>query len=391
MDWLLREHRPVLDLARRFLEREVMPYEPVIMERESQGLGRLLAAEEIVQLDRKAEEYGLRGIDTPESLGGFGLPAGVSIALWEILGQSAVFYLFPPDSSNLQMLLSLADSEQFKRYVEPLSRNELKMSIAVSEPEAGSDPSAMRTRAVRRGSDWVLSGQKTWISNVPAADIVIVMARTGTQEEGSKGISAFILDREIAQRTISRKIPMIGGWYTYELTFDQYVLPAAQLLGPVGGAFAAMASRLSHKRLQLAAWALGMAQRALRMMIEHVQQRRVFGELLADRQSIQWWIADSTTKIHAARLMLYDAAYKIQEGRDPRVEASMVKVYAAEAAGEVLDHAMQAFGASGLSKELPLSLMADTVRWIRVGEGPSEVHRMVIARKVMRSDFFAPR
>lgn len=368
-----------------------MPYEPVIMERESQGLGRLLAAEEIVQLDRKAEEYGLRGIDTPESLGGFGLPAGVSIALWEILGQSAVFYLFPPDSSNLQMLLSLADSEQFKRYVEPLSRNELKMSIAVSEPEAGSDPSAMRTRAVRRGSDWVLSGQKTWISNVPAADIVIVMARTGTQEEGSKGISAFILDREIAQRTISRKIPMIGGWYTYELTFDQYVLPAAQLLGPVGGAFAAMASRLSHKRLQLAAWALGMAQRALRMMIEHVQQRRVFGELLADRQSIQWWIADSTTKIHAARLMLYDAAYKIQEGRDPRVEASMVKVYAAEAAGEVLDHAMQAFGASGLSKELPLSLMADTVRWIRVGEGPSEVHRMVIARKVMRSDFFAPR
>jgi acyl-CoA dehydrogenase len=144
-----------------------------------------------------------------------------------------------------------------------------------------------------------------------------------------------------------------------------------------------MQLRLSTRRLQMAAWCIGMASRALEMMIEYAPQRSTFGQSLANRQAIQWWIADGAAKVRAARLMTYETAWKLDQGRDVRTDVSMVKVYATEMAWEILDNAMQTFGAMGMTKDLPLQLMAGQVRTMRIYDGPSEVHRWVVARDLL--------
>jgi acyl-CoA dehydrogenase len=176
---------------------------------------------------------------------------------------------------------------------------------------------------------------------------------------------------------------MIGGHVTYEIVLENCRLPASQLLGREGEGFAPMQVRLSTRRLQMAAWCIGMAQRALEMICEYAPQRVTFGAPLSERQSVQWWVADAATKIHAARLVAYDAAKKVDLGRDARVEVSMAKVFATEMAWEIVDHAMQAYGAMGMTKEMPLQMMANQVRLMRIYDGPSEVHRWVIARRLL--------
>jgi len=156
-----------------------------------------------------------------------------------------------------------------------------------------------------------------------------------------------------------------------------------KLLGVEGQGFAPMQLRLGTRRLEIAAWAIGMAQRALDMICEYAPQRSTFGAPLSERQAIQWWVADAATRIHACRLMTYDAAWKIDQGREARTEASMIKVFGTEMATDIIDQAMQTYGAMGMTKELPLQLMAATVRAMRIYEGPSEIHRWVIARQLL--------
>ncbi|HTC11666.1 MAG TPA: acyl-CoA dehydrogenase, partial [Acetobacteraceae bacterium] len=219
-------------------------------------------------------------------------------------------------------------------------------------------------------------------SRVPYADFLIVMARTG-EGKRHEGISAFIVEKGTKGFIIEREIPMIGGQRTYELVFEDCRIPGSQLLGKLGQGFAPMQLRLTVRRIQMGAWCVGITRRALDMMMDHAKQRSTFGVKLADRQAIQWWIADAALKLHACRLMVLDAAVKQDAGQDVRTEASMVKLFGTEMAQEVLDHAMQTFGAMGVAKELPLQLMMQKVRTMRVYEGPSEVHRMVIARRLL--------
>ena len=178
---------------------------------------------------------------------------------------------------------------------------------------------------------------------------------------------------------------MLGGAVTYELVLDNVRLDDSKVLGAIGQGFAPMQKRLTVRRLQIGAGCVAMASRALDMMCEHVQQREVFGQKLAERQAIQWWIADAATKIHATRLMVMDAAIKQDRGEDVRTEASMVKVFATEMATETVDHAMQSFGAMGMTRELPFAIMSQRLRLARIYEGPSEVHRMVIARRALKN------
>ena len=156
-----------------------------------------------------------------------------------------------------------------------------------------------------------------------------------------------------------------------------------KLLGKEGQGFAPMQLRLGTRRVQMAAWSIGMAQRALDMMIEYAPLRKTFGQSLAERQAVQWWISDAATKIHAARLMTYDCAWKLDSGRDVRLEISMIKAYATEMAWEIVDHAMQMHGAMGMTKELPLQLMAAKIRTMRIYDGPTEVHKWVVARNLL--------
>ena len=192
----------------------------------------------------------------------------------------------------------------------PYAQGEAKSCIAISEPGAGGDPAQMKTRAVRDDDEWVINGRKIWVSNVPKADFIILMAATDPDKGAHGGITAFIVEKGTPGFIIEREIPMLGGARTYELIMDDLRLPDSQILGEVGAGFAPMQKRLTVRRLEMGAMCVGMAQRAIDMMVEHTQQRETFGQKLSDRQAIQWWIADGATKIHAARLMVMDAAEK---------------------------------------------------------------------------------
>jgi alkylation response protein AidB-like acyl-CoA dehydrogenase len=381
---LSEEHRMVRDLVTRFVERDLMPLEPAVLAREAKGERYALTPEEEGPLLAKCRELGLWGLDVPEEFGGADLPIAALMAIEEEMGRTVTPFIFPPDSPNLHMLMAVATPEQKRKYMEPYARGTAKSAIAISEPGAGGDPTGMTTKAEMIGNEWVVNGRKIWVSRVPDADFTILMARVGS-EGGHKGITAFIVEKGTKGFEIAREIPMLGGHRTYELVFDNMRLPADAILGAVGQGFAPMQLRLNVRRLQIGAWAIGLSRRALDMMCSHVKQRKTFGALLADRQAIQWWIADAATKIHACRLMVQDAAARLDRGEDVRQAASMIKVFATEMATEVIDNAMQSFGAMGVTKELPLQLMAQKVRIMRVYEGPTEVHRMTIARRILAS------
>ena len=379
---LNEEQRMLRDLVARFVDEELMPLERQVLAREASGGTVALSDEEEAPLLATCRELGLWGLDVPAAYGGANLSNLDLMVVNEELGRTCVPFTFPPDSPNLHMLLAVADDDQKKKYLQPYAEGRAHSAIAISEPGAGADPAGMLTRAIKDGDDWVINGRKIWISRIPKADFTIVMARTG---EGKRqaGISAFIIERGTPGLIIEREIAIIGGQRTYEVVFDQCRVPASQLLGELGQGFAPMQLRLTIRRLQIGAWCTGMAVRALALLTEQVRSRTTFGALLADRQAIQWWVADIATRIHACRLMVLDAAAKQDAGRDVRTEASMIKVFATEMASDAIDHAMQAYGAMGMTKEMPLQLLATKVRTMRIYEGPTEVHRMTIARRIL--------
>ena len=377
------EYRELKDLVARFVREELMPLEPVLLKREAEGGGISMTADERARVDRRSRELGLWGLDAPEDIGGSDLPVTAMVGVNEEMGRTFVHYYLPPDTPNLRMLRLTATPEQKARYLEPFVRGEIASAIVISEPGAGGDPSGLTTRAVRDGDDWVINGRKIWISNVERADFGIVMARTAGEGGRRGGITAFLVDKGTPGFKVERRIPMLGGVYTYEIVLEDCRVPSGQLLGVEGQGFAPMQARLGARRVQMAAWSIGRAQRALDMMCEYVPQRRTFGAPLSERQAIQWWIADAATRIHACRLMTYEAAWRIDRGLEARTQVSMIKAYATEMAWEVIDHAMQAFGAMGMTKELPLQQMANEARLMRIYEGPTEVHKWVIARNTL--------
>ncbi|WER44669.1 acyl-CoA dehydrogenase family protein [Cupriavidus sp. WKF15] len=377
------EHQMLKDLVGRFVREQLIPLEPAVLAREAEGGQITLTPQEQHRLDGMSRELGLWGLDAPAEMGGADLPVVAMVGVNEELGKTIAPYDLPPDSPNLRMLLKTADAAQRARYLEPYARGEAVSAIAISEPGAGGDPAMMTTRAERDGDNWVLNGRKIWISRAARADWTIVMAVTDKTRGARGGISAFLVDRGTPGFKVERRIPMIGGASTYEVVLEDCRIPHSQLLGVEGQGFAPMQTRLSSRRVQMAAWCIGRAQRALDMLCEYAPQRRTFGAALADRQAIQWWVADAATRIHACRLMTYEAAARIDNGDEARTQVSMIKVFATEMAWDVIDHAMQAFGAMGMTKEMPLQQMANETRLMRIYEGPSEVHRWVIARDLL--------
>lgn len=383
VDGMDEESRMVVDLVAKFVDQELMPLEQGVLEREIKGQHLALTKDEETMLNAKCKELGLWALDAPEEMGGAGLSNVTLMALNEEIGRTVTPFTFPPDSPNLHMLMATVTDEQRVKYLEPYAAGTAKSAIAISEPNAGGDPSGMITRAEQDGDEWVINGRKIWVSRMSSADFTVVMARVGGGK-GHEGITAFIVDRGTPGFNVLREIPMLAGHRTYEIAFEDCRIPLSNMLGKVGEGFAPMQLRLNVRRLQIGAWCLGMCRRALEMMGSHAKQRKTFGALLSDRQAIQWWIADAAIKMHACRLMVQDAARKQDLGMDIRTEASMIKVYATEMASEIIDHAMQTFGAMGVTKELPLHLMAQRVRVMRVYEGPTEVHRMSLAKKILK-------
>ncbi|MEC7299255.1 MAG: acyl-CoA dehydrogenase, partial [Pseudomonadota bacterium] len=215
------------------------------------------------------------------------------------------------------------------------------------------------------------------------AAFTILMASTDPSKGARGGISAFVVDRDTPGFVIQREIPMLGGHTTYEIVIDNLRLPRSALLGQEGDGFGPMQLRLNTRRVQMGAWCAGKTRYALDIMKAWVRDRKTFGDLLANRQAIQWWIADAEMQLHALRLMVYNTAAKIDSGQQARTECSMVKLMGTELAWDTIDKAMQALGGMGMTRELPLAMMANHVRLMRIYEGPSEVHRMLIARHAL--------
>jgi (R)-benzylsuccinyl-CoA dehydrogenase len=372
MDFELPEStRMVRETVARFVREELIPHEQLIIRREAERGFKddpLIPPELDEVLQKKAREIGLWGIDVPEEYGGqeFGMLAKCVVI--EEIKNSIVPFVLPPESPNLYLLKELCKGGQVDRYLLPYARGEKKSCIALSEPGAGSDAGAISTRAERKNGKWVLNGSKIWISNARRADFLIVFAVTDLAK-GSHG-----------------GYPMIGEYHPYEVVFDNVELDDSQVLGDIGNAFRPLQNRLGVRRLDIASRCIGLATRCLNMMIEQANSRSTFGALLADRQTVQNWISDSYQELEMVRLLVYRLAWKVDRGdSDFRREGSMVKVQATEMIARVTDRAIQLFGGMGVSKELPLEYMARMVRVLRIVEGPSEVHRWVIARDLLKN------
>ena len=380
---LAEEHRMLKDLVARFVSDELMPLEPAVLAREAEGKGLGLDPKDHARLDKVAGELGLFGLDAPEDVGGSDLPMTAMVGVEEEIGRCVTPYTLPPDSPNLRMLMQTVDERQRGAYLAPYVAGKTVSAIGISEPGAGSDPAGMTTKAVRDGDDWIINGRKIWISRADHADFTILMAVTDQEKRARGGISAFLVDKGTPGFNVLRRIPMIGGAYTYEIALEDCRVEGWKLLGQEGAGFAPMQTRLGTRRIQMAAWSVGMAQRALDMVIEYAPQRKTFGAPLSERQAIQFWVAEAATKVHATRLMTYHCAWKLDRGLDVRNEISMIKWYATEMAYETVDRAMQTFGAMGMTKELPLALMQAKLRTMRIYDGPTEVHKWVVARNLL--------
>ncbi|WP_309644243.1 acyl-CoA dehydrogenase family protein [Phenylobacterium sp.] len=384
MDFALSdEHRMLKELVARFVKDELTPLEAGVLAREASGGGLGIGAAEHQRLDEVSRALGLWGLDAPEDVGGVDLPYVAMVGVNEELGKTVTPYTLPPDSPNLRMLMATVSERQRVAYLAPYVAGETISAIGISEPGAGADPAGMLTTAERDGEDWILRGRKIWITRAEEADFTIVMAVSNKEKGARGGMSAFLVDKGTPGFNIQRKIPMIGGQATYEITLDDCRVEGWKLLGEEGNGFGPMQIRLGTRRIEMASWSIGMAQRALDMICEYAPQRKTFGLPLSERQAIQFWVADAATRIHAARLMTYDCAWKLDQGRDVRQEISMIKAYATEMAWEVVDRAMQTFGAMGMTKELPLQLMAAKLRTMRIYDGPTEVHKWVVARNLL--------
>jgi len=380
---LSTEDKMIKDLVTRFVREDLLPLEAGVMAREAEGEGLGLLPEDRARLDAKSRDMGLWGLDAPSDVGGSDLPYMSLVGVNEEMGKTVTPYTLPPDSPNLRMLMATVTEQQRVAYLAPYVAGQTISAIGISEPGAGADPAGMLTKAVRDGDDWVINGRKIWISRAADADFTILMAVTDQEKRARGGISAFLVDKGTPGFNVLRRIPMIGGAYTYEIALEDCRVEGWKLLGTEGQGFAPMQTRLGTRRIQMAAWSVGMAQRALDMIVEYAPQRKTFGMPLSERQAIQFWVAEAATKIHATRLMTYDCAWKLDQGRDVRNEISMIKWYATEMAYETVDRAMQAFGAMGMTKELPLSLMQAKLRTMRIYDGPTEIHKWVVARNLL--------
>ena len=381
--WELPEDlRLIRDTAKRFMETEVKAAEDTV-EHDAYELPQALLA----PLQKKARDIGLWCVRSPEEFGGAGLSLlGQAVVAEEAARCRMGAYIpscgaFGADPPNA---IFLGTKHQIEKYAVPSVADGKKVFMAISEASGGADPArAIRTRAEKKGDRYVLNGSKMWITGAGDADWGLVFARTG--EQGARGgISCFIVDGRPKGMT-ANPIPVIRSYSPYELHFEDVEIPEENRLGEEGQGFQFCEKWLTEGRVPYAAGTIGIAQAALEMAINWSRQRETFRSKLADKQAIQWMIADSEMELQAARLMTYKAAWEGDLGRDLKIASSIAKVMATETAGRVVDRCVQIFGALGVSQELPLERWYRELRIKRIGEGPSEVHRMVLARHLINS------
>ena len=372
------EEREIRDWVRTFVTREVMPLESTVLERERRN-ERGLTREELRALRAKAKESGFFGVQTPEEYGGMALGAVMTALVEAELGRSFVPFSFGGDADNI---LYSANDEQQERYLLPTINGDKISCFAITEPGAGSDARNIRTSAVRDGDEWVINGEKTFITFGDIADFVMVFAVTDPEEKGADGgVTCFLVDREAGWT--SAPIPTMGQWGPASLSFQDVRVPHSAILGEEGRGFELAMRWIGRGRYLLPARALGACERLVEMGMEHARQRVTFGEPIANRQAIQWMVADSAVEIEALRWLVLSAAWQVDHGIDSRQSQSMAKLYGGVKANEIVDRVLQMHGGMGYTRELPVERWYRELRVLRIYEGTDEIQRRTISRNLL--------
>ncbi len=371
--------------VRYFVRQLVLPLEE--QEVEEHGLLPPLLA----QVRENARRAGVWAPQLPVEDGGLGLNTTGMCVVFEEAGYSPLgplaLHCAAPDEGNMHLLHRAASAEQKERYLKPLMRGEVRSCFAMTEPHpgAGSDPTMMRTVAERHGGGWRLNGVKWFTSGAMGAAFAIVAAVTDPSSPKT-GVTLFLVDAGTAGYVVDREIPVLtsgGPGGHCEVHLRDCFVPDSQVLGRVGEGFKLMQQRLGPARLTHCMRWLGASQRAMDLAVNYARVRQAFGKLLAEHEGVQWMFADSAIETHAARLMVLHAAWKLDRGDEARQETSMCKVFVAEAVSRVIDRCLQVCGALGIAREGLIERLYRDVRAFRIYDGPSEVHRMVVARSVL--------
>ncbi|NUO99070.1 MAG: acyl-CoA dehydrogenase [Nonomuraea sp.] len=374
MDFSLTpEERQIRDTVRSFIEKEIMPLEPEVLRNEREGRPGL-DPEVVRDLRAKARKSGFWGINTPEEYGGAALGPIMSAIIAMEMGRTFVPFSFGGSADNI---LYAGTDEQKQRYLIPTIEGERRSCFAITEPGAGSDARNIRTRATRDGSEWVVNGEKTFITGGSEADFVMVFAVA----EGH-GVTCFLVDRDMGWK--SEPIPTMGEWGPAALVFEDVRVPEENILGELGKGFELAMSWIGQGRYMIPARAIGSAERMLQMAIDYAKIRKSMGQTISEYQAIQWMIADSQVEIEAAKWLTLHAAWQVQQGMDARHASSIAKLNGAVMANQVVDRVLQIHGGMGYTKELPIERWYRELRLLRIFEGTDEIQRRTIARNLIK-------
>ncbi|MBL4583797.1 MAG: acyl-CoA dehydrogenase family protein [Pseudomonadales bacterium] len=380
------EQELIIQNVRRFVREEIIPLEED-MDPDASGP----EPEDLERLKNQVRDMGLYGLGIPPEFGGPDIGI-VTQTLMAIEMSQHRTGLYSPcfgafGGAGLAQLFE-ATEDQKERYLYPVLKGDKHGFFGLTEPSGGSDPArAIQTRAVKDGDDWILNGAKIFISGADKADFGILFARTDP-EKGRAGITCFLVDTDMPGFHVRRVVHTLRSThYATEIQIDNLRIPAANVLGEVNKGFGIANDRLSRQRIPYAAGCIGVAIKAQEMAIDYVKIRETFGAPLATRQSIQWMIVDNEIDIRTSRFVTLDAASRSEKGESFRTEAAMAKLLASEAGGRVVDRVMQIHGGYGMTKDLPLERWFREMRIRRIGEGPSEVQRLVMARDIIGGSF----
>ena len=344
------------------------------------------------ELQAKTKAMGMWAPHLPAEAGGMGIGFMPYVYINEILGRSPfaprAFGAQAPDSGNAEILWQFGTEEQKERWLKPLVAGEIRSCFSMTEPEvAGSDPTLLQTRAVRDGDEWVIDGHKWFTSGAMGSAFAIVMCVTDPEGQTYRRMSQIIVPTDTPGFNIVRSVPVMGETLGNhcEIRYEDCRVPVTNTLGNSGDGFMIAQRRLGPGRIHHCMRWLGQMQRAFDLMCRRALERVAFGSTLAQKQTVQNWIADSVAEIQAARLLTLHAAHKVDQGDEARVEISLIKFWGSRILIDVIDRAIQVHGALGVSGDTPLESMYRAARAGRIYDGPDEVHRMVVARRVLRA------
>ena len=345
------------------------------------------------KIQAKVKQAGLWAPHLPEEYGGCDLTFLEHAYMNEVLaysvGAASLFGVVAPNSGNQKILLKYGTDEQKKKWLIPLTEGKMQSGFSMTEPDTpGSDPRSLKTTAHRDGNEWVINGHKWFTSNGFAADFLIVMCRTaepGTEADRNSGMTQIIVPTDTPGLNIVRGVPVWGRRSDHcEIVYDNVRVPLENQLGATGSGHAAAQDRLGAGRIYHCMNSVGQMWRAFDLMVQRATEREVHGGLLETKQFIQGFIADSYIDIQAARLMTIHTSEKLDAGLDSRTEISAIKVFVPQAYSRVVDRAIQVWGAAGVSGDLPLAGMYQGARTLRIADGPDEVHKILIAKNVLK-------